>query len=67
VAEDGFPHFLTGYLYDLATAFMRFYEACPILNEDEALKGSRLTLCRITAERLQLGLDLLGIRTVSRM
>jgi arginyl-tRNA synthetase len=46
---------------------MRFYEACPILNEDEALKGSRLTLCRITAERLQLGLDLLGIRTVSRM
>jgi arginyl-tRNA synthetase len=67
VAEDGFPHFLTGYLYDLATAFMRFYEACPILNEDEALRGSRLTLCRITAERLRLGLDLLGIRTVPRM
>jgi len=67
VAQDGFPHFLTGYLHELAAAFMRFYEACPILDAEEATRTSRLELCRITADRLQRGLTLLGIRTVERM
>lgn len=67
VAQEGFPHFLTLWLYDLATAFMRFYEACPILNAPESVRASRLRLAAITGERLALGLDLLGIRTVERM
>ncbi|MGE0624718.1 MAG: arginine--tRNA ligase [Pseudomonadales bacterium] len=67
VAREGYPHFLTIWLYDLAAAFTRFYEACPILSEADPVKGSRLALCWITAERLKLGLDLLGIRTVPRM
>ena len=67
VAEDCFPHHLCAWLYDLATAFMRFYESCPILGADEPVRASRLSLCRVTAERLKLGLDLLGIRTVERM
>ncbi len=67
VAREGFPHYLCAWLYELATAFMRFYEACPILNAEEPARTSRLNLCRITAERLSLGLSLLGIGTVPRM
>ncbi|TNF89755.1 MAG: arginine--tRNA ligase [Gammaproteobacteria bacterium] len=67
VAREGFPHLLCAWLYDLATAFMRFYEACPILNAEEPARTSRLMLCKVTAERLSLGLSLLGIGTVPRM
>jgi arginyl-tRNA synthetase len=67
VAEDGFPHQLCGYLYELATAFMRFYESCPILTAEAAVRDSRLRLCARTAETLRSGLDLLGIETVERM
>jgi arginyl-tRNA synthetase len=67
VAAEVYPHFLCGYLYDLATAFMRFYEACPILNEKEQTRVSRLLLCDRTARTLRTGLDLLGIETVDRM
>jgi arginyl-tRNA synthetase len=67
VTREGFPHLLCAWLYELATAFMRFYEACPILNAEEPSRGSRLALCRITGERLSLGLSLLGIETVPRM
>jgi arginyl-tRNA synthetase len=67
VAEDGFPHQLCGYLYDLATAFMRFYESCPILNAEAAVRDSRLRLSARTAATLRHGLGLLGIETVERM
>jgi arginyl-tRNA synthetase len=67
VAEDGFPHQLCGYLYDLATAFMRFYESCPILNAEPAVRASRLALCDRTAATLKEGLGLLGIETVEKM
>lgn len=67
VADDGLPHLLCGYLYDLATAFMRFYEACPILASAATERTSRLLLCRRTAETLRTGLALLGIETVERM
>ncbi len=67
VAEDGFPHYLCGYLYDLATLFMRFYEGCPILSAEPPLRESRLLLCRRTGETLKTGLVLLGIETVERM
>jgi len=65
--EDGHPHYLCGYLYDLATQFSRFYEACPILNAPEAQRLSRLLLCRRAGDTLATGLGLLGIETVERM
>ena len=65
VATTAMPHHLSSYLYDLATAFMRFYERCPVLTGEA--RHSRLLLCRHTAERLAAGLDLLGIETVARM
>jgi arginyl-tRNA synthetase len=57
------PHRLAGYLYDLATAFTKFYDACPILTADPAVRGSRLVLAGITGRMIRRGLELLGIET----
>ncbi|MGJ8648080.1 MAG: arginine--tRNA ligase [Marinomonas colpomeniae] len=67
VVNDGMPHFLCAYLYDLAGTFMSFYEACPILNAEDDVKQSRLQLALNTASTLKLGLSLLGIETLERM
>jgi arginyl-tRNA synthetase len=62
------PHRLCGYLFDLAQAFSAFYENCPVLAApDEATRGSRLTLARVTLEVLEAGLGLLGIAAPERM
>lgn len=62
------PHLLCTYLYELAGTFSSFYEACPILNqEDKTLKLSRLKLASLTSRILELGLSLLGIKTLKRM
>ena len=66
VAAQAMPHFLCAWLYDLASAFMRFYENCPVLEEGPA-RNSRLLLCRSTADGIRTGLGLLGIETVERM
>jgi arginyl-tRNA synthetase len=68
VAGELTPHVLCGYLYELATDFMRFYEACPVLRApDEATRLSRMRLCDLTARTLELGLGLLGIEVIERM
>jgi arginyl-tRNA synthetase len=67
VATEACPHFLCAYLYELASAFTRFYEACPILTADEPLRASRLFLADRTATTLEQGLGLLGIETLERM
>ena len=61
VAETSFPHYLANYLYQLATLFSRFYEACPILKAEGDVRDSRLKLAQLTGETLKMGLDLLGI------
>ncbi len=66
VAAQAMPHFLCAWLYDLASAFMRFYENCPVLEEGPA-RNSRLLLCRSTADGIRTGLSLLGIETVEQM
>ena len=69
VSRDATPHVLCTYLYDLASAFMRFYEACPILKADVPIttQNSRLALSSLVAKTLKLGLDLLGIDTLEKM
>jgi len=68
VAVECLPNVLCAYLYDLAGAFMSFYEACPVLKaEDDALRTSRLVLCKLTARTVKTGLDLLGIETIEQM
>jgi arginyl-tRNA synthetase len=67
VAKDGTPNVLCNYLYELSGNFMSFYEACPILKADTAVKNSRLKLARHTANTLKTGLGLLGIDVMDRM
>lgn len=61
------PSIVAGYLYDLAKAFNRFYEACPIRSSSGALRNSRLQLVQSAARVMNKGLDLLGIPAPSRM
>lgn len=67
VADEGYPHYLCAYLYELATRFTTFYEQCPILNSDDAQRTRRLVLANSTGIALQKGLDLLGIDVVDQM
>jgi arginyl-tRNA synthetase len=67
VAAECLPHLLCAYLYDLAGAFMGFYETCPVLQSDRPTRASRLRLCELTARTIRTGLDLLGIQTLEQM
>lgn len=67
VADSSQPHHLCSYLYNVATLFSRFYEACPILKSEGAVRASRLQLAAATAKTLQTGLGLLGIAVLETM
>lgn len=69
VTDDCMPNVLCAYLYELASEYMSFYEACPILKDgvDESVRNSRLQLCQLVARTLATGLDLLGIEIMDRM
>jgi arginyl-tRNA synthetase len=62
VAQTLEPHRLCGYLFELAQAFSRFFESCPVLRADTAQRrANRAVLVRLTGDTLAQGLDLLGI------
>jgi len=67
VAEEYRPNFLCNYLFELAGKFTSFYENCPVLKSEGAVRESRLTLCDLTARVLKQGLDVLGIEVVDQM
>ncbi len=67
VAAECLPHVLCAYLYELAGAFMGFYETCPVLRSRGRRRASRLALCELTAGTVQKGLGLLGIQTLEQM
>ena len=67
VDRDCMPNQLCNYLYELSGLFMKFYENCPILKGEGSQTESRLALCRLTAETLQQGLELLGITPLEQM
>lgn len=69
VANDCMPNALCAYLYELASEYMSFYEACPILKDDvaPATRDSRLQLCQLVARTMATGLELLGIEVMERM
>jgi arginyl-tRNA synthetase len=66
-AESLRPHLMTTYLYDLASAFSTFFESCPVAKAEEPIRTARLMLCRLTAQTLRVGLELLGIETLARI
>ena len=69
VISECTPNLLCNYLYELASLYMSFYEACPILKEGiaEDVKLSRLALCQLISLTLNKGLDILGIEVMERM
>jgi len=69
VISECTPNLLCNYLYELASLYMSFYEACPILKDGISVevKGSRLALCDLIAKTLKQGLDVLGIEVMERM
>ena len=66
-ADTAYPHYLAAYLYQVATLFSRFYEACPILKAEGEARNSRLQLAKLTGDTLKQGLELLGIETLEVM
>ncbi|OAM28687.1 MULTISPECIES: arginine--tRNA ligase [Eikenella] len=67
VADSSYPHYLAAYLYQVASLFSRFYEACPILKAEGSARNTRLQLATLTGQTLQTGLSLLGIDTLEVM
>jgi arginyl-tRNA synthetase len=67
VATEYRPNFLCNYLYELSGLFTGFYERCPVLKSEPALRESRLTLCDLTGRVLKQGLNLLGIEVLEQM
>lgn len=65
---DGYkPNTLATYLLELARSFHSFFEACPVLKSEGAVKDTRLALCEATSRVLKHGLSLLGINAPERM
>lgn len=67
-ADNYSPAVVANYCYDLAKTFNQFYDACPVLKEqDEAARLFRLQLCKEVAEVIRRGMQLLGITVPERM
>ena len=65
--EELTSHNICHYLYELSVLYSRFWKECPILTEADDTRLSRLSLSLAVAQRLKLGLSLLGIDVVERM
>ncbi|MCB9707849.1 MAG: arginine--tRNA ligase [Myxococcales bacterium] len=66
-AESYLPHVLCDHLYAVARQFSNFYQECPILKAAPKERLSRLSLAKMTALELGMGLELLGIEALERM
>lgn len=65
--QDLLPNRLCAYLFGLSQTFNRFYDQLPVLKAPVQSRGTRLALCRLSAQTMGLGLALLGINTLDRM
>jgi arginyl-tRNA synthetase len=61
------PHRLCVYLFDLAQRLTAFYDACPVLTSEGALRDQRLALSDLAARTLSTGLSVLGIDAPEKM
>ena len=67
-AAEGYdPALITRYAFDLATLFHRFYNACRVKGEEEALMQARLSLCVAVKTVIANVLKLLKIDAPSEM
>jgi len=62
------PAVIANYIYDLVKTFNHFYQAVPILKEEDKDKlHLKLSICKSTANIVESGLRLMGIRVPERM
>lgn len=72
VSSDLYLHSLCEYLYEISSAFTDFYDKCYCVEKDKSgnivkIFYERLMLCEVTAKVMERCLDILGIKTVSKM
>ncbi len=61
------PSFITRHTVEIAKAFNKFYNSCPILSVDEDLMKARLMLVYGAKTVIRTGLSLLGIEAPNKM
>ena len=62
------PALIANYCYALAKQYNQFYHDCPILREeDTTVRALRLTLSKVVARTLRVGVELLGMEMPERM
>ena len=66
-ARDYDPSYINRYLQELAACFHRFYTACHIRGEEEAVRNARLKLADDTRIVLRNGLKLIGVDAPEKM
>jgi len=65
---NGFrPNLLAQYLYEVASQYHKFWEACPVLTSEGVTRQTRIALCELTSRVLKTGLGLMGISVPERM
>ncbi len=67
VLDDWRPNLLSNYLFELATSYHSFFEACPVLRAEGDTRTTRLALCELTSRVIRQGLALLGIGVTEKM
>ncbi len=67
-AERRAPHGVATYALDLAQAYTRFYDTCPVLKaDDDRVRANRLALCGAAQRTIARALDLLGVSAPASM
>ena len=66
-AKDYDPSRITRYVYDVATLFHKFYNACRVKNENEQLMQARLALCLATRTVIKNVLEMFKITAPESM
>ena len=61
------PSILARYITEVAKLFNKFYNSCPINNQEENIKEFRLVLTYCSRILIEIGLGLLGMDTPKKM
>lgn len=67
VLQTDKPHNIARYVLDLAQMTNAYYQKHRIIQDDKALEAARLSLIALVAERIKLGLSLLGVGAPEEM
>jgi len=65
--EKNEPSIVTRYVVNLAQNFNKFYNECPILNQEDEVKKARLALVSATKQTIKNALYILGIEAPEKM